>query len=392
MRVNMSLVEACRPFAAAETDAERRSVAAAVVKVLGECAQDQAAADLGRFYVAIAKASAAEDEAEALEAFRGVPVPDSGLEPALPRPVARVDVGGKWPEAVLSVPSSGGQVVSVGASVVLAGPGGIGKSALALTLARDVVTGRSSGRSGLFEVGASGPVLYAGYEDPPEVVAWRAGALDCESGASSDRGEPPLDRGLQILDLRGWPLYGPPRSGLYNARPGPLPGWRALEAGMDAVRPRLVIIDPALGAYVGDGSGAAPVREFLAELERAALPYGAGVLVIQHTTKAARHGGRHERDPLDPGAVSGSTHWTDAPRAALSFEWRPTSWGGQQGDRVLGIAKANWACDQIAVPVSPVRRGGGEHGGAIVGFRGDGKWRAPREFRDGEADGGFDGA
>ena len=56
------------------------------------------------------------------------------------------------------------------------------------------------------------------------------------------------------------------------------------------------------------------MRSFLDAVRQEAEPLGAGVLLIAHTTKAAR---KPQDNGIDPGAVSGSAAWTDAARAAL---------------------------------------------------------------------------
>ena len=51
---------------------------------------------------------------------------------------------------------------------------------------------------------------------------------------------------------------------------------------------RLVVIDPALSAFVGQSNDAAPVREFLTALAVEAAKPNAGVLLIAHSNKTAR--------------------------------------------------------------------------------------------------------
>lgn len=105
-----------------------------------------------------------------------------------------------------------GAVLNAGTVAVLAGEGGIGKSALAgsialgLAMLPDDQPGGVSG--GLFE-GEGGPVLLASLEDEPAVTAWRlrklAGSLDAGGGNVASRA---LQR-IHVLDLAGRPLFGP---------------------------------------------------------------------------------------------------------------------------------------------------------------------------------------
>ena len=124
----------------------------------------------------------------------------------------------------------GGAVLSAGTVAVIAGEGGIGKSALAGSIALGIAMlpdGKSGDVSGgLFE-GAGGPVLLASLEDVPAVTAWRlrklAGHLDEGGGNVASRA---LQR-VHVLDLAGRPLFGPRDNGrgaLYNARPERLVG------------------------------------------------------------------------------------------------------------------------------------------------------------------------
>ena len=153
------------------------------------------------------------------------------------------------------------------------------------------------------------------------------------------------------------------------ARPGPLEGWRDLWSAADEIRPKLIVIDPALAAYVGDSNAAAPVREFIGALAHAANAIAAGVLLVAHSTKSAR-GGQHTRpDPYDPGQVGGSAAWTDGARAALSMTWQG---GGDDGPRYrcLAISKANYGPAKIWCEAIPIRTGRFTCAPkAIVGFR-----------------------
>ena len=79
---------------------------------------------------------------------------------------------------------------------------------------------------------------------------------------------------------------------------------------------RLVVIDPVSAALVDvDISQTGPVRAFLRELTREAAVAGAGVLLVAHSTKAARNAVAKGEDP-GAGIVAGS-----AATMALVVSW-----------------------------------------------------------------------
>ena len=273
------------------------------------------------------------------------------------------------PAPVLSLDGRGA-VLAEGGAAVLAGEGGTGKSALLYGLALDVAAADPdpdvASPAGPLRIHGGGPVLLTGYEDSAGLVAWAIR----EYGANAGTDPAALGR-VHALDLDGRPLFGPVdrdgRAGLYNARPGKLGGWRHLAAAVEAIRPRLVVVDPALAAYVGDPSAVAPVREFLSALRE----FGAPVLLVVHSTKAARGG---NPDPFDPGMVAGSGAWTDGVRGVLTL-----SWGEVEGARVLACPKANHGPARLLCGLAPVRKGGDPHG-RILAFQratGGAGWHAP---------------
>ena len=69
------------------------------------------------------------------------------------------------------------------------------------------------------------------------------------------------------------------------------------------------------------------MREFLGALTREATARQCGVLLIAHSTKAARGAARdadrNEDNVFNPGAVGGSAHWTDGVRGVLTLTADP---------------------------------------------------------------------
>ena len=170
---------------------------------------------------------------------------------------------------------------------------------------------------------------------------------------------------------RGSPLHGSSRG--YNAPSEPMAGWLDLRLAVEQIKPRVVIIDPALAAFAGESNAAAPVRAFLGALSQLAKDHACGVLLITHSRKATR--GRPDSNDrvervFDAGQVGGSTHWSDGVRGVLTMAWHP----GEQaaaGARVLAIPKANWGAAGIAIELEAVR----EENGEIVAINGKGDWK-----------------
>lgn len=253
-----------------------------------------------------------------------------------PRPRAFADIDNAKPPALISATEQQGPLLSAGMVGILAGAGGTGKSKLATQLALSFARAEDGQEAksidGLWQV-VGGPVLFASYEDSP---AYSHSRLLAQITAHEIEADHALKR-IHNLDLSaGWPLYGPPEGGTYAQRPGPLPGFALLQEAVEEIKPRLVIIDPALYAFVGEANAAGPVREFVGALASLAHKLAAAVLVLAHSTKGTRSN-RQDDDPFDAGQISGSAAWHDAARAVLVLTREkddPPLWR-------LAIAKAN---------------------------------------------------
>lgn len=396
------------------TSVDLRSVLA---REAGQIAKDLQAArdipdDFAEGQAAIDRAVAAGTVAPgAREAWEAIPE-----APARSVPADSIERG--FPSAILGVaghvPNSnpprewGGALISEGTVAVLSGEGSVAKSGLTCDLAVGIASCVDGYRDdeketlhplpgGLFRA-QGGPVLMVTYEDPVSVTALKL------QGAAKQRDLEDGDLArVHVLDMEGAPLFGPAppvpevddegnvtgesRAGFYNQRPEPLPGWRVLWREVERVKPVLVIIDPALAAYVGDAGGVAPVREFLVALTLQARKYRCGVLIVAHSTKAARGA---EPDPLDPGNVAGSAAWFDGVRAVAVMQFDPGS-PPDVGLRTLSLPKVNYGHGRIGCIIEPVRL----HGGAIVGFDIAGTWehltattRGEKEVKGGKEDRG----
>ena len=288
------------------------------------------------------------------------------LHGAMPRARSVLDVHEPLPAPVLSLAGQPGALVSVGCVAILAGAGGLGKSALASGLAVDVATGKTEGP---ISARLHGPVLMVTFEDAAAVTAWRVREYARTRGVDTKAIRP-----VHVVALQT-PIFGPiGPTGSYNARPGRLPAWTAVESAVRDCAPILTVIDPALAAFAGDSNSASPTREFLTALTT--LATDGAVLLCAHSAKLAR---RRGGDPFDPGLVGGTTHWCDGVRGVLALATRaelPT-------ERDLACVKANHGPARKLCGVEAVR---GPHD-AIVGFTASGKWYAPE---DGEGEVGDD--
>ena len=285
-------------------------------------------------------------------------------------------VTGERPEPILTAAGKRGSLLTVGNVCLLSGEGGIAKSALALGLAVGIAQLHDQERGeicGLFD-GKGGPALLATFEDHPAETRWRARCLIGQITNDPISQQSTLRR-VHVLNLAGRPLFGPrEEGGRYNERPGRLAGWWDLWSEARRIKPRLIVIDPALAAYVGESNAAAPVREFLTALATEAAELNTGVLLLAHSNKAARRPGNQnpktELDLLDPGQVGGSTAWTDGVRGVLAMAWKPKDKDAAGGERVLTITKANYGPARLNCDLDAIRQDKkAQDKGAIVGFR-----------------------
>ena len=326
---------------------------------------------------------------EAIEKAVGLPVAEAGklltdlAEAGAAKARTLAEVDDPMPPTLLRVNADkAGALLTPGTVCVLAGEGGIAKSTMALSMALGVAAlqdGQDGEVSGGLFWGRGGPVLLATYEDPPAWTAWKGRelAIHITGGVFGHNNNPEpaasILRRVHVLNLAGRPLFGPVASepgapAFYNARPGRLSGWQDLARACTDIRPRLVVVDPALVAFVGESNAAAPVREFFGALSELVGSVDAAALVVAHSTKAARGRNKDKADPFDAGQVGGSGAWTDGARAALTMTWRADA-----GDRVLAVAKSNYGKARILCDLESLR----DPSGMIFGFglNAGGEWR-----------------
>ena len=227
------------------------------------------------------------------------------------------------PQPLIRPGDGRGSLLAAGEIALLAGAGGAGKSTvacqIALTTAQGEAQSQGNGRAWKDVVGLTvraGRVVIVSYEDRRWRV-WRRCQLIGQAANFSDSELQETLEHIGVIEADGWPLFGIPEGGHIGQPPQRLDVWPHLWAKVADWEPSIVIVDPALCAYNGEDSRVAAVRAFLDALRQELAALDAGLLLVAHTTKAARHS---DSGALDPGAVSGSAAWTDAARTALTLQ------------------------------------------------------------------------
>ena len=295
-----------------------------------------------------------------------------GLASVAPQPITR------WDDSALPKPllrrqgQDTGAVLSAGEIAILSGAGGKGKSTLALQIALAASGGASNEyryAAGL-EV-ASGAVVIASYEDQGPVIRHRIRSL-------ADRRQAPSLENIHLSEMAGHPLYGPPETGLYTARPEPqYPDWRVFWDRVGEISPSIVIIDPVAAAFSSEANRIEAVRQFMDALRLEAKRAACGILLIAHSTKAERSRYRAEGGAPDAGAVAGSAAWHDACRGVLTLDSR------KSGEFQLHLVKANYGT--LWKPISLQRSGHGPFQEAALA---GGSQRVNGELREQDAETG----
>ena len=279
----------------------------------------------------------------------------------------------EFPKPILGCAGMSGAVLSEGEICVLSAAGGTGKSTLAVSTALSVAMvegdlNKPVPLMGSIFHGYGGTVVYATYEDPPSVIRWKLRELAKLWDSEKDTRATDALKKVGIISMRGWPLYGPIGDhASYNTVPGRMPGWDHLWELVDEAEPTLLIIDPALTAFVGEANSPTQAMSFLDALSSEAGKRQAGILMLAHSTKSSRSS---RSDPFHPGMVSGTGAWTDHVRGVLTMgQYNPSmsdspqrpsgqSRQGGQDDKgeempVLRVYKANWGPSRITVGLTP---------------------------------------
>lgn len=251
---------------------------------------------------------------------------------------------------------------------LLTGPGGAGKSRLALQIAASVAGGAGGGRFVLgegregprIEGAAPAPVLIVGWEDDAAEISRRLRWIGAEPGELGDR--------LRYVPLAGLgPLWAPAGgSGHVSTSGAPTAHGEALAAVVRADRPALVVLDPLAAAYGLSELDRSLVRAFLSWLAALAAESGAAILLVAHPPKAGAAGADAD--------YSGSTDWRNGVRSLLVLETtdvrEPSERKGQDAApprlaRRLRLAKANYTREGVVAWLQLVGEGDAERPSAL---------------------------
>ena len=261
----------------------------------------------------------------------------------------------KLPPPILGAKGMGGAVLTEGNVCVLSGQGGVAKSTLTASIALSFAacTPMESGgtvalKDGIFE-GTGGRVMIASFEDSRETISYRLKGLAeiWHEGGQDRRIWRASKKNIHCANLPE-PLY----IGEGFDLPRPTMAWNYLWETANGFDPKLIVIDPIIGAYLSNGNNPPEVFDFVKALAREAGKFGAGVLLVGHSNKAARQSAKY--DPFDAGHIAGTGAWTDAARGVMTLTRDGRE--GNEGRTNLAISKANFGPSYIETHVRPIYR------------------------------------
>ena len=207
-----------------------------------------------------------------------------------------------------------------GRVTMLAGPGGIGKSRLALQLAAGIASGTGSWietpSPGMLKLGdavevGGSPIVYATWEDEPEEV-WRR--LSQLSGSAAPWATPQRLRCLHVADMFGHgPLWAPKSDwkGHTDTLGATTSAGHELRQHCEREGAKLLVVDPLAAAHGCNENIRELVRAFVSELDFWARGNDCGVLILSHPPKGGA-------------SYSASTDWEASVRSMWTL-WKEKS-------------------------------------------------------------------
>ena len=284
----------------------------------------------------------AMDNQDVGDKYEGLFKPVSEITPALPAPI-------------LGAKGTGGAVLTAGNVCLLSGQGGVAKSTLTASIALSFAsaspteTGEMVALRGNIFNGISGDVMIASFEDAEGAISYRLHGLGgiWQQQTRDDRIYRALKEKILCAELPE-PLY----LGEGNDSPNPTRAWDYLWETATTFMPKLIVLDPIIGAYLSNGNDPPMVFHFVKALAREAGKIGAGVLLVGHSNKAARQSAKY--DPYDAGHIAGTGAWVDAARGVMVLTTDKRK--GNEGKTVLAIPKANFGPSYIETHVRHIYR------------------------------------
>jgi RecA-family ATPase len=201
---------------------------------------------------------------------------------------------------------------------LFSGDGGSGKTQTALQL----IVASSLGLQWLGKDVGPGPCLLYTAEDESDELHRRLAATVAKTGH-------------RLADLEGVRLICMAGHDAVLAKPNALKAigatmlFEKLKAEVEALKPRLIVIDPAADVFGGDEIVRVQVRQFVQKLASLALESNCAVVLLSHPSLTGLNSGS---------GTSGSTAWSNSVRSRLYLE----AVKGDPDRRVLKVMKANY--------------------------------------------------
>ena len=288
-----------------------------------------------------------------------------------------LEIDDPLPPPVLRLAGCPGEALARKTVGVLAGEGGLGKSALTRGLALGVAKAKPEATGevaaspvlwgGLFEAPAGGgPVVFVQWEDTKGRSKFY---LERAAVQIFEQAQHPALADVHVLRLKH-PIFGVP-PGSRARGPACLPAWEDMERAVKRIEPVLTIIDPVLTAYAAESNSGGEVRQFIGALVDFAERRDTAILLVAHTTKAARNA---DFDWWEPGQVLGSGQWSDGARCVLSLRREKRTEDNLDPGLWLCAAKVNYGPQKLGAKLEAVTlpdndEAAADYRGTILAFK-----------------------
>ena len=204
-----------------------------------------------------------------------------------------------------------------GRLTMLVGPGSAGKTHIGMQVATAVAAGWPNAFTAIADVKVISPKIDTALAGPPVLWAtWETHIGDFQKRlrATTMGDLHVMDGRLHYVNMRSkGALWGPPTGAHVSTAAQMLAAGERLLRYAEAVKARLLVIDPLAAAFMSNENDRGLVRAFMTRLAEWAAQTGCAVLIIAHPPK--NRGGRGKAPVLDD-LYSGSTDW---PASAQSF-------------------------------------------------------------------------
>jgi RecA-family ATPase len=191
--------------------------------------------------------------------------------------------------------------IPIGAVTLLAGDGAAGKTTIALQLCVAVAGKLSGWLNGLVE--EFGPALFLTAEEDKNEVHYRLGAIVKHHSVSY----PPDLHIYCATELD--PQLAAPKGKFGKLEITRL--YEALRLRLEALRPKLVVLESSADLFGGDEINKTQVRQFITYLRKLARDFDCAILLLSHPSIRGMNDGT---------GTSGNTAWSNSVRARMYFQ------------------------------------------------------------------------